>query len=258
MKNRRLLIEMAKRDLSDRYAGQILGAVWSIIHPVAVISVFLFLFGVVFRAKAANIGVDFPADQAVYMVSGLIPWIVASEVISRSTSVVAGQAALVKQVVFPIEVLPVKMVIASLPTVFIGFMGLILYVTIRFLTLPMSYLLLPPAAGIFYVFLFGLAFLLSAIGIFFRDIKDIVQIYTLIGLYLAPIFYFVHWVPVKVRFLLYLNPMTYFILMFHDVAYHGAIQSPLVWGVACIIAMMSLLGGAWIFTHLKPQFGSYL
>lgn len=251
-------MEMAKRDLSDRYAGQILGAIWSIIHPIAVISVFLFIFGVVFRAKAANIGVDFPADQAVYMLAGLIPWIVASEVISRSSSVVSGQAELVKQVVFPIEVLPIKMVIASLPTVLIGFIGLILYVTIRFQTLPMSYLLLPLAVGILYVFLCGVAFLLSAIAIFFRDMKDIVQLYTLIGLYLAPIFYFMDWVPVKVRFVLYLNPMTYFILMFHDVAYHGTIQSPLVWGVATVIALTSLLGGAWIFSRLKPQFGSYL
>jgi lipopolysaccharide transport system permease protein len=129
---------------------------------------------------------------------------------------------------------------------------------IRFHTLPMSYALLPVAIGILYVFLCGVSLLLSSVAIFFRDIKDIVQLYTLIGLYVAPIFYFMDWVPVKVRFVLYLNPMTYFILMFHDVAYHGTLQSPMVWGAATGIALASLLGGAWLFNHLKPQFGSYL
>lgn len=258
MKNRRLLLEMAKRDLSDRYAGQILGTVWSIIHPIAVISVFLFLFGVVFRVKAANVGVTFPADQAVYMLAGLIPWLVTAEVMSRSPGMVSGQAALVKQVVFPVEVLPIKMVIATLPTILIGITGLILYVALRFQTLPTSYLLLPFAIAILYIFLCGVSLMLSAAAIFFRDIKDIVQLYVLIGLYLAPIFYFMDWVPTKVRFILYLNPMTCFILMFHDVAYHGTLQSPLAWGAATGIALVSLVLGAWIFNHLKPQFGSYL
>ncbi len=257
-KNRRLLMEMAKRDLSDRYSGQILGKVWGFVHPAATVGVFLFIFGAVFQAKASSVGVDFPADHAVYMVSGLIPWLVVAEVISRSSASISGNAALVKQVVFPLEILPVKMVMATLPTMIIGFAGLTAYVLIRFGTLPASYLMLPAAVAILYVFLIGVAFMISAIAIFFRDLKDIVQLYTLLGLYLAPIFYFINWVPENFRVVLYLNPVTYFVMIFHDLAYHGAIQSPPVWGAALVLSLLSVVLGALVFSRLKPHFGSYL
>ncbi len=257
-KNRRLLMEMAKRDLSDRYSGQILGMAWSFIHPVATIGVFLFIFGAVFQAKAANVGVDFPADHAVYMVSGLIPWLVVAEVMSRATASISGQAALVKQVVFPLEILPVKMVMATLPTMIIGFAGLTAYAAIRFGTLPASYLMLPAAAAILYVFLIGVAFMISAIAVFFRDLKDIVQLYTLLGLYLAPIFYFIDWIPESLRIVVYLNPIAYFIMIFHDLAYYGTIQSPSAWGAATALSLLSAVLGALLFSRLKPHFGSYL
>jgi len=249
---------MAKRDLSDRYSGQILGKIWGFVHPAATVSVFLFIFGVIFRAKAAGVGVTFPADHAVYMVSGLIPWLIVAEVISRASATVSGQAALVKQVVFPLEVLPVKMVIATLPTLVIGFAGLFAYVLIRFGTLPVSYLMLPVAVAILYVFLIGVAFMISAVAVFFRDLKDIVQLYTLLGLYLAPIFYFIDWVPEKARVVVYLNPVSYFIMMFHDVAYHGAAKSLSACGGAAMLSLIAVTLGAMLFNRLKPYFGTYL
>lgn len=107
--HRRLLLEMTRRDLTDRYAGQVLGALWAVINPVLTISVFVVIFGVIFRVKAVSLGVGtLPQDHTLYMLSGLIPWLVAADVIGRSPSLIVGQASLVKQVVFPLEVLPVK------------------------------------------------------------------------------------------------------------------------------------------------------
>jgi len=258
VRNRRLIGEMAKRDLADRYSGQILGIAWGFIHPIATVGVFLFIFGAVFRAKASAVSVEFPADHAVYMVSGLVPWLVAAEVMSRASTTVSGHAALVKQVVFPIEILPVKMVLATLPTMIIGFLGLIAYVLIRFGTLPVTFLTLPVAIVVLYVFLFGIAFMISAVAVFFRDLKDIVQLYAMLGLYLAPIFYFMDWVPDSLRVLVYLNPFTYFIGMFHDLAYYGTVQSPLGLAAALGLAVAAVLIGAALFGRLKPHFGSYL
>ena len=255
-KHRRLLAEMTRRDLTDRYSGQILGASWALIHPLATIAVFLFIFGVVFSTKVTT--VDIPADHTVYMLSGLIPWLVASEVLSRAPSVIASQAALVKQVVFPLEVLPMKMVAATLPTMLIGFGGLICYVLLRFGTLPWSFLLLPLLAVVFYVFLSGVAFLLASVSIFFRDLKDLVSLYLLLGLYLAPIFYLSDWVPPAFRFVLYINPMTYFIMMFHDAVYFGALTNPGAWLLGIAIALFSFVAGAAVFVRLKPHFGSFL
>lgn len=256
VKHRRLLLEMAKRDISDRYSGQVLGAVWAVVHPVMTIAVFIFMFAVVFRMKVDG-GLNVPGDHTLYMVSGIVPWLVVADILGRSSSAVSGQASLVKQVVFPVEILPVKMVLATLPTFLIGFFGLAVYglVVGRFTPAMLMY---PLAAIPLYLFLLGASFAISAIGVFVRDIKEFVQMYTLIGLYIAPIFYFMDWVPERVRFLIYLNPVTVFVETFHDAAYYGGIRSWAIWLIALLLGAISVWGGATIFARLKPHFGSYL
>lgn len=255
-RHRRLLLEMARRDVSDRYAGQVLGAVWAAIHPVMTVAVFIFMFAVVFRLKVDS-GLDIPGDHTLYMVSGLVPWLVTADVLGRSSTIVSNQASLVKQVVFPVEILPVKMVLASLPTFLIGFVGLALYgVVVGRASL--AFLLYPIAALPLYLFLLGIAFALSAVGVFLRDIREVVQMYTLIGMYVAPIFYFLDWVPEHIRPFIYLNPLTVFVESFHDAAYYGGIRNWIVWLIAMAAGCAAIWFGAMVFARLKPHFGSYL
>jgi lipopolysaccharide transport system permease protein len=256
VKNKRLLLEMTKRDISDRYAGQILGSFWAVIHPVMMISVYVFMFGVVFRTKVDS-SITVPGDHTLYMLSGLVAWLVTADVLGRGSSIISGQAALVKQVVFPLEILPVKVVFSTLPTLCVGVLGLILYGVVGVGRAHWGFLLFPLAAVPLYLFLLGVAFLLSAVGVFLRDLKDIVQMYALIGLYVAPVFYFMDWVPKSIRAIIYLNPMTVFIECFHDAGYYGSMRTS-VWVVACVLGSASFLIGATLFARLKPQFGSHL
>ena len=255
-KNRRLLTEMARRDISDRYAGQMLGSFWAVIHPVMIIAVYIFIFGVVFKTKV-DIGVDVPGDHTLYMLSGLVAWLVAADVLGRGPTAVSAQSSLVKQVVFPVEILPVKMVLSTLPTLIIGLVGLTLYGFIAVGKGSLAFLLFPLAAIPLYLFLLGVAFALAAVGVFLKDLKDMVQMYALVGLYVAPVFYFIDWVPQSLRFIVYLNPITVFIECFHDAGYYGAVR-PLIWLAATALGLISALVGAALFARLKPYFGSYL
>jgi lipopolysaccharide transport system permease protein len=230
--------------------------VWAIIHPVVTIAVFIFMFGVVFRTKV-DTGLDIPGDHTLYMMSGLVPWLVTADVLGRSSAIVSSQASLVKQVVFPVEVLPVKMVLATLPTFLIGFAGLLMYGLAVGRTSP-ALLLYPLAALPLYLFLIGVGFAFSAVGVFLRDIREVVQVYTLIGIYVSPVFYFMDWVPERLRFLIYLNPVTIFVESFHDSAYFGGIRSWLVWLLASGLGIAATCLGATVFARLKPYFGSYL
>lgn len=257
VKNRRLLMEMTRRDMTDRYAGNVLGTAWAVIHPLALILIFVFIFSVVFKVKAQVIG-GVPTDHTAYMISGLIPWLVAADVLSRGPGIITTHAALVKQVVFPIEILPVKVVLASLPTLVVGTAGLIVYMLWTYGSIGPAFLLYPLAAVILYVFLIGAAFALSAAGVFLRDVKDFIQLFVLIGLYAAPIFYYMDWLPEAARPFIYINPFTTFIEMFHDAAYYAGIRDYGLWlgGVAWSIA--SLLLGVTVFHRSKHQFGSFL
>lgn len=255
-KHKRLLLEMAKRDVFDRYAGNMFGAVWALVHPIMTIVVFIFMFAVVFRLKVET-GIEFPGDHTLYMISGLVPWLVAADVLSRSSTIVSNHAALVKQVVFPVEILPAKMVLASLPTFLIGMVGLTIYALISN-KYSFALLLYPLAALPFYIFLSGVAFLFAALGVFLRDLKEFTQMYILIGMYAVPIIYFMDWVPAKLRFFIYSNPITVFIETFHHAAYYGGISSWFVWLMALIISVTTYWFGAMIFARLRPYFGSYL
>ena len=204
-----------------------------------------------------NASLAVPGDHTLYMLSGLVAWLVIADVLGRSSTIVSSQASLVKQVVFPVEILPVKMVLASLPTFLIGFAGLCIYGLLAGRASP-ALLLYPLAALPLYLFLLGVAFALSAVGVFLRDIREIVQMYTLVGIYVAPIFYFMDWVPERLRFLVYLNPITIFVETFHDSAYYGGIRNWLIWLGALGLGCLATWLGAMVFARLKPHFGSYL
>lgn len=256
IKNRRLLLEMTRRDVSDRYAGQVLGSLWAVVHPVVTVLVFIYIFAVVFRVKVDS-NLNIPGDHTLYMVSGIIPWLVIADVLGRGSSIISSQASLVKQVVFPVEILPVKVVLASLPTFIVGMVGLVIYALLSDRATP-ALLLYPLAAVPLYLFLIGVAFFLSAIGVFVRDIKEFVQMYTLVGIYIAPIFYFIDWLPSKIIPLIYLNPVTSFIEVFHDAAYYGGVRNWCVVVATFLIGAFTAWFGMMVFAKLKPYFGSYL
>lgn len=251
-----MLFELTKRDVSDRYAGQVLGGIWAVIQPVVTIGAFIFIFSTIFGLKTSGV-VDPPKDHTLYMLSGLIPWFVTSDVLSRSSTIVYSQAPLVKQVVFPIELLPVKMVLASLPTFFISFFLLLLYSIFTSSATPFM-LLYPISAIPLYLFLIGASLIFSSLAIFFRDVNELIKIYLLFGAYMSPIFFFKDWLPPAFRFAIYINPLTWLIQPFHDSAYYGSIQNYWIWRGAFLISILTLWAGAVIFSKLKPYFGSYL
>src|SRR5260370_27032507 len=158
--------------------------------------------------------VDMPLDYTVYILSGLIPWLAFSETLAKGPGVMHANASLVKQVVFPIEVLPIKTALASFVTQAICTVILMVYVVVSSGSLPWTYALLPILWIVQSLAMAGICFLLSAVGVYFRDLKDLVQVFTVVGMYLMPLAYLPEWVPAALRPLLYLNPFSYMIWCF--------------------------------------------
>jgi lipopolysaccharide transport system permease protein len=103
-----------------------------------------------------------------------------------------------------------------------------------------------------------MAFLLSTLGVLLRDTKDLVGLYLLVGLYMAPIFYHLEWAPKWLRSVIYLNPATWFINCFRDVLYYGFIPDWTSWIIASGISILCLLTGCLFFNRFKSQFGNFL
>jgi lipopolysaccharide transport system permease protein len=257
LQHRHLAIAMARRELTSRYAGQALGSFWIIGHPLFQLLVFLFLFAVVFQVKI-DVSVEMPRDYPVYMLSGLVPWLAILPVLTSGTMSILGNAALVKQFNFDVEVLPVKDVLIAMVFWLIGLAIITIYTLFEYGNLPWTYLLLPYLFIIHMAMMVGFAWLLSSITVFFRDLKDIVTVLASLGVYMLPIVYLPQWVPPFFKPFVYANPLSSIIWMYQDVLYFGRVDHPLAWVVGTILAFGVFSSGHRVFQRLRPMFGAAL
>lgn len=255
--HRELIFEMARRELIDQYAGQALGFLWAILHPMILVGVYIFIFGVVFKARIGGTH-EMPLDYTCYILAGLVPWLGFQTSLIKSCTALTSQSNLVQQVVFPTEVLPIKMVLSSFTGQLFSFIVLLIYVVCKY-GLPMpSYFLLPVLLFFQFLAMLGIGYILAAITPFFRDLKDFVTVFAVVGIYLIPVVYLPSWVPGLFKPILYLNPVSYMIWCYQDVLYFGRIDHPIAWVVFMTTSILLFLIGYRFFRRLKPFFGNVL
>ena len=255
--HRELTWEMTRREFTEKHAGQWLGGLWAVIHPLVLVSIYVFIFTVVFGIRFGD-SLNLPRDFVTYILAGLIPWLVCSDAMSKACGVLVGNANLVKQVVFPIEVLPIKTAIASSVTQIVMVALLIGYMLVRFGGLPWTIVLLPALLGLQLMAMVGIGLTLAAAGGYVRDLKEFVQIFSTAGLYLTPIIYLPEMVPAIFRPLLYLNPFSYMVWCYQDAVYFGAIVHPESWFAFAGFSLLIFAVGYRLFRRLKGFVGNFL
>ena len=254
---RRLIAVMAARDLSSRYAGQILGVFWAIGHPLFQMAVYLFVFGVVFRQSIGGTEA-MPRDYTVYILSGLVAWLSIVPILAGSAISITQNANLIKQFAFDARVLPAKEIFSGAIVWAVGVTILAGYTAVVYGTIPATYALIPVLAIMHFAIALGLAWAIGAIAAYLRDVKDIVTLATTVMIYVLPIVYLPDWIPAALRVALYANPFSYLIWCYQDVFYFGRIDNPVAWLVCAIFAPVVLATGYRLFARLQPNFGNVL
>ncbi len=255
--NRKIVLAMARNDISGRYLGQVLGSIWLFVHPIFMMALWVFIFSVVFKAKVSD-SHDLPLDYVTYLLAGLVPWLSFQDVMARSSTQIIANGALIRQgLVMPI-VLPVKSIFGALLTQLIMLMILCCYVLIKHGVLPWTYLLIPFLIVFQVVAMIGVAFLLSSITVFVRDVKDVIGLFVVAGPFMMPLFYFPEWVPEAFRPILYLNPFSYLIWCYQDLLFFGEFRHWEAWGVFGVGAVVVFCLGYRVFRKLQNLFGNFL
>lgn len=256
-RHRRLIVEMAREDLTGRYRGQFLGGAWVLIHPLSITLLYLFIFGVVFAQRVGGTR-EMPLDYTAYILSGLIPWLTFQLAMTSSVNAITGNALLVKQFIFPLEVLPMRDVASSTVTWFVGVAATVIYVALRQHVGMGTWAVLPVVLAAQLLAMFGVAFLFSAGAVFFRDLKDVINLFCLVAMFLMPVVYLPGWVPAMFRPLLWANPFTYMVWVYQDVIYFGRVEHPIAWVLFFIGAPLAFAWGVRMFRSTKPLFSSLL
>lgn len=256
-RHRELTWEMTKREVTERYAGQHIGNYWAIAHPVILTAVYIFLFGFVFRARVGT-GESGSADYIVYLLSGLIPWLAFQESMTKGATSIVSNSSIVKQVVFPLHILPLKGVLSAALTQAIMIVLLVGYLVFVRGNAPWTLAAIPILLVVQIAAMTGVSYILAAAGAFIRDTKDIVQISSFVGTYLAPIAFLPEWVPERVRPLLWLNPFSWMVYAWQDACFYGRVEHTAAWIIFPVGAAATLVGGFLFFRKLRPYFGNVL
>ena len=220
-----LIKHMVLREVASRYKGSLLGLLWAVINPILMLAVYTFFFSVVFQSRwssAGHVGSDSKFEFAIVLYAGLLVFNLFSECISRAPSLILSNANYVKKVIFPLEVLPWVALGSALFHVLIGFGVILVFIVLAGMPLHASALLFPLVLLPLVPMIMGLCWLLSSVGVFFRDIGQIIGMALTALMFLSPIFYPTSALPESLQGLLYWNPLTFVIEQSRNV---------LIWGI---------------------------
>ena len=254
---RELILVSLRRDMSQAYAGSMFGAKWIIVQPLFLVALLTLVFNGIFRARFGG-ALNSPRDYTVFILSGLVPWQVMSVGLSRAGTEIISNANLVKQVVFPVQVLPVKGVLATMPTMAVGMAFITIYQLVQFRSLPWTMALVPVLIAIQILLMAGIAFLASSVAVFFRDVKDFISLFVTAAVYLLPIVYLPSAVPGVVATVVEINPFSPLVWCYQDAIFFGHFQHPKAWVYLPVVALVAFYGGHRVFHRLRPHMGNVL
>jgi lipopolysaccharide transport system permease protein len=250
-----LVVELARREVTDLHAGQLGGFLWLVLHPVLMFAVYTFLFTVVLRVR---IGTNDAEDYTIYLFAGLAPWLLTQDVLQRCSSVLLANVSIVKKVMFPVEAIVAKTLGASLIVQSV-LMVLVLATTVWVRgRIPWTFALLPLLFMTHLALLWGLALLLSAITPYFRDVVELVRVFVTVNMFLMPVIYQPNMVPGLLRYIVVANPFSHLIWCYQDIIYFGSIEHPWSWLICALLAASALAIGSFVFVRLRHQFASVL
>ena len=185
--NHRLIRSMAKRDILARYRGSFGDIFWTILNPLLLMTTYFFVFGIVLQAK-------FGADPsrtgfALYFLAGMLPWLAFSEPVGRAANVILDHRNFVKKLVFPLDTLPVNQVLAGLVTEFFGAGVFVAGLLIIRHSVPAAVLWLPVLLVPQLLFTLGVCWFLAALGVYMRDLGQIMALVLTLWFFITPICY---------------------------------------------------------------------
>jgi len=231
VRHRRVLAAVTRVELEKRYSGSALGLTWLALHPLLLLAIYLFVYAVVFQMQLPQYkGLDY----ALFVFCGLIPFIGLSEALSAGTLCIKQNMHLVKNVMLPIELVPVRSVLASLATQVVG---LALLVAMLALTghLSLKVLFVPVLMFLQVLMLLGLVFVLASLAVALTDVSYFVNLFMLFLMFVSPIGYTREMVPVPFTFIVDINPVTYL-----AEAYRWALLSSHALDPAAIVTFVSI------------------
>lgn len=262
LKYRQLIVTLVSRELKARYRGTVFGFLWSFLNPLLLLLVYSVVFGIILPGSSGRIenkditGINY----SIFLFTGLLPWIWFNSSILESANVLLIHGNLIKKIRFPIEVLPIMVVLTNMVNFILGIPILILFILFlgKGVTITLWILAFPIVVIVQLIFTLGLSFFVSSLTVHFRDLKDILANLLTLWFFGTPIIYAFATPQIQnhkaLVWILSLNPMTHIIEAYHYIFFFGSLPHYKRLSVTVIVGLLFFYLGYLIFDKLRDTF----
>ena len=256
--NKTLVFQLVKRNIAIRYRGSALGLIWSFVQHLMMLSIYTFVFSVIFKAKwGVDIG-DSKGAFAIIMFCGLALYNIFSESVNTSCQIIISNPNFVKKVIFPLEILPLTQVLSSIILGMVWFILLFLGALLVFGKIYFTVFLFPIIIIPLAFFSLGISYFVASWAVYVRDTQYVIGVLLQIVFFVTPIFYPIQAVPERYRFVLEMNPLTVIIEEARKIFLYGQLPDWTYIGIATLISYIVLHFGFIWFYKTKKGFADVL
>mgnify|MGYP001581908926 CR=1 FL=1 len=252
--HRELIHQFSSREVTGRYRGSFLGLFWSFVQPLVMLLTYTFIFGVIFKARWPGHASASLVEFATVLFCGMTAFGVFSECANRAPSLIVSNPNYVKKVVFPLEILPVSVLLGAL---FQGLVGLLMVVILNLAVnhvVHITLLFLPLVALPLCFFTLGASWVLASLGVFFRDLPHIMPLVTTVLFFLTPIFFSAEMVPPPYSTVMHFNPFSFIVESFRRVVLWGTMPNWTILGAGTLACAVFMFLGYAFFMRTKKGF----
>lgn len=254
LRHRQLIVTLVSRELKARYRGTMLGFLWSLFNPLLLMIVYTVVFGFIVGGARVSGFAENKWAYSLFLFNGLLPWTWFSSSMLESANVLMVHGPLIKKIKFPIEVLPIMVVLTNMVHFILALPVLLLFFLLFGQPITWWVLFLPISMAVQLVFTLGLCFLVSALTVHFRDIRDILANLMTLWFFATPIIYTYESVPKPLQVVLALNPMTHLVESYHYSFFFGSLPHWRRMSVTVVAGIFFLWLGYLIFDRLRDTF----
>jgi ABC-type polysaccharide/polyol phosphate export permease len=249
---RGLISSLVARELKARYRGSVLGFLWSFINPLLLLGIYSFVFSTILPNRANEL-----QPYALFMLCGILPWTWFSASLTEASNSLISGGNLIKKVLFPAEVLPIVSVLANMVHFFLALpIVLVMLVLYQHWPNPGGLAWFPVVVLVQLVFTTGIALVLAAFTVHFRDIRDILANVLMLWFFTTPIIYFYDQVEVRpYKWLFNANPFTHLAISYQEILFFNGPFGHWRWLLALGVgSVFVFLAGYWLFDRLRDSF----
>jgi len=249
---RSLIRNFVARDLRARYIGSFMGLFWSVIHPVVLLVSYTFVFSVI-------LGIRLQPDAGtrsypLFLFCSILPWLFFSDTLQRSSTIIIDNANLVTKTLFPSEILPLAVLLSGFVNHLTGFAILLCIIFFTIGKVSVFILLIPVYFLLLMLFTLGIAWFVSSLNVFVRDVSQVLSVVLTFWFWFTPIMYSMDRFPRKLLFLVRYNPMAHVVTGYRDCLLRRSMPDLNIMAVLALAAVIVFAAGGLFFRKTKREF----